>query len=77
VGSVPEVDLGSLAEAGTVSRSHARILHRGGKLFVVAEAGATNGTFLNRERLAAGVPHELSAGDSLAFGNVKLTLQLD
>jgi CRP-like cAMP-binding protein len=77
VGSVPEVDLAALENASTVSRSHARILHREGKLLVVAEPGATNGTFVNGERLEPGVPRALGAGDSLAFGKVALELQLD
>ena len=76
VGSVPEVDVTALNEAGTVSRSHARILQRDGKLLLVAEAGATNGTFLNGKRLQPGVPRELHAGDAVAFGKVELKLEL-
>ena len=77
VGSVPELDLGALPGADTVSRSHARILHRGDKLLVVAEAGAANGTRVNGERLEAGAPRELRPGDELAFGQVRLRLELD
>jgi CRP-like cAMP-binding protein len=72
VGSVPEIDLTALNAEGTVSRSHARILHREGKLMVVAEPGATNGTFVNGQRLEPGVPHEIGAGDTVAFGKVAL-----
>jgi hypothetical protein len=74
VGTVPEVDLTALNEARTVSRSHARILRRDGKLFVVAEAGATNGTFVAGERLEPGVPREIGAGSTVTFGTVTLTL---
>ena len=77
VGSVPEIDLSPLGSAGTVSRAHARILNRDGRLAVVAEAGAANGTFVNGERLEPGVPRELRAGDRVTFGRVALELQLD
>jgi hypothetical protein len=76
VGSVPHIDLTSLNEARTVSRSHARILARDGKLFVVGEPGATNGTFVNGERLEAGAPREARAGDAVAFGTVAFRLDV-
>jgi CRP-like cAMP-binding protein len=76
VGTVPDVDLTSLNEARTVSRSHARILRRDGKLFVVAEPGTTNGTFVAGERLEAGVPREIRAGDRITFGTMTLELQV-
>ncbi len=76
VGSVPEVDLTPLNEERTISRSHARILRRDGKLFVVAEAGATNGTFVAGERLEPGVPREIAAGSTISFGTVTLTLAI-
>jgi CRP-like cAMP-binding protein len=75
VGSVPDVDLTPFEEARTVSRSHARIVNKDGRLFVLAEA-ATNGTFVGGERLEPGVPHELRAGDSIAFGKVSFQLQV-
>jgi hypothetical protein len=74
VGIVPEVDFAGLDEARTVSRSHARILRRDRKLFVVAEAGATNGTFVAGERLEPGVPREIVAGATVTFGTVTVTL---
>ena len=74
VGSVPEIDLTALNEEGTVSRSHARILQREGKLMVAAEPGATNGTFVNGQRLAPGSPCEVRPGDTIAFGKVVLRL---
>jgi CRP-like cAMP-binding protein len=77
LGIVPEIDLTPLNEARTVSRSHARILRRDGKLFVVAEAGATNGTFVAGQRLEPGVPHEIGPGSTVSFGTVTLTLAID
>jgi CRP-like cAMP-binding protein len=76
VGSVPDVDLTSLDDERTVSRSHARFLNRDRQLFVVAEQTATNGTFVNGERLAAEVPRPVRSGDQLTFGRVALRLDL-
>ena len=76
VGIVPEVALTALNEQRTVSRSHARILRREGKVFVVAEAGATNGTFVAGERLEPGIPREIGPGSTVTFGAVSLTLAI-
>jgi cyclic nucleotide-binding protein/FHA domain-containing protein len=75
VGSVPEVDLTALNQARTVSRAHARILRRDGKLFLLSETGATNGTFVDGDRLEAGAPREIRPGQSVTFGTVTLELQ--
>jgi pSer/pThr/pTyr-binding forkhead associated (FHA) protein len=76
VGNVPEVDLTAVNQARTVSRFHARILRRDGKLFVVAEAGAPNGTFVAGDRLEPGVPREIAVGSVVTFGTVSLTLRV-
>jgi CRP-like cAMP-binding protein len=76
VGSVPDIDLTGLAEGRTVSRSHARVLAREGMLYVVAETGATNGTFVNGERLEPGVPRELRDGDAVTFGTAPFTFRI-
>ena len=77
VGSVPEIDLTPLNEARTVSRRTPGSCSRDGKLFVVAEAGATNGTFVGGERLEPGVPREMRRRiDSVSFGTVTLTLAI-
>jgi CRP-like cAMP-binding protein len=76
IGSVPEVDLTQLSEGRTVSRSHARLLQRDGKLLLVAETGAVNGTFLNHERLELGVPSEVRNGDTVTFGKVAFAVEI-
>ena len=81
-GSVAQTGRGSpspwMMSAGIRRAAHrAKILHRDGKLLVVAEAGATNGTYLNGKRLEAGVPRAVRGGDSLAFGKVMLKLEID
>jgi CRP-like cAMP-binding protein len=76
VGSVPEIDLTPLNEARTVSRAHAKIVRRDGSLFVVAEPGTTNGTYVDGQLLEAGVPREVRAGASVTFGTVTLKLEL-
>ena len=70
-GTVPDIDLTPLNEDRTVSRRHAKILRQGGRFFVIEETGTVNGTFINGQRIEAGVPAEFKAGDSLAFGAVK------
>jgi CRP-like cAMP-binding protein len=75
-GAVPDLDLMPLNRDRSVSRSHARILNRDGKLSVVAEPGTTNGTFVNGERLESGVPREVHAGDRVTFGTVTLELHV-
>jgi len=50
-------------------------VQRAGKLFVVAEPGTTNGTFVDGQRLEAGVPREVGLGASVTFGTVTLKLE--
>jgi pSer/pThr/pTyr-binding forkhead associated (FHA) protein len=59
-----------VATSKRVSREHA-IVHRQGRLVVLADLGSTNGTFLNDERVLA--PIELRDGDRLSVGDVTLT----
>jgi CRP-like cAMP-binding protein len=76
-GTVPDVDLSDLNQERTVSRRHARILRREGRLLVFEEPGATNGTWINGERVASATPVEFSAGDELGFGSVRLVFHDD
>lgn len=52
----------------TVSRSHAQITNGDG-IFVVADAGSLNGTYLNRERIDKATLH---SGDELQIGKFRL-----
>jgi pSer/pThr/pTyr-binding forkhead associated (FHA) protein len=57
-----------------VSRKHAKIYRRGGKLFVSEEIGTMNGTFVGQKRLEKGVPAQLEPGGEVRFGVVALRL---
>jgi len=52
----------------TVSRRHARLVHRGGK-WVLQDLGSTNGTALNGRRVGR---CELRPGDELLLGHARL-----
>lgn len=52
-----------------VSQHHARIVHRDGR-HLVDDLGSTNGTFVNRERIAA--PVVLKPGDRVQIGSTVL-----
>lgn len=54
-----------------VSQLHARVFRREGKLFV-EDLGSTNGTYLNRAKVAG--PMVMSTGDRLQVGSVVLEL---
>ena len=75
-GTRPCVDLTTIDVERSCSRRHARFFHRDGTLMVSEELGATNGTFLNDRRLAAGVAEPVGAGDKLRFGLVSLELEI-
>ena len=69
-GIAPEVDLGDLPEAGTISRRHARLV-RGGDEVLLEDLGSANGTFLNGERLPQGLQKPVFENDELRFGAVR------
>jgi DNA-binding response OmpR family regulator len=52
-----------------VSREHARVLRQGRRV-ILTDAGSTNGTFLNDERVLA--PLDLRDGDRIGIGDVVL-----
>ena len=56
------------------SRLHAELRVTTDKLEVV-DLGSTNGTFLNRERIASNLPRVLEVGDELHFGRKKYICQ--
>lgn len=55
-----------------VSQLHARVFVRDGR-FLVEDLGSTNGTYLNRQKVAG--PMVISPGDRLQVGNVVLELR--
>ncbi len=59
----------------SISKAHASLLlNKDGKL-LVADTGSTNGTFVKGSRIAYGKAAEVSTGDSLMFGLVKVDLK--
>ena len=55
-----------------VSKTHAYFLHSG-RSYCLADAGATNGTFVNARRLDADVPMLLPCGATVGFGTHTFT----
>lgn len=68
----PDVDLTEVDTQRSTSRRHAKIYRRGNKFFLTEEIGTTNGTFINGARIETGVPFEISPGDEVQFGLVKM-----
>jgi len=54
-----------------VSRRHARILQKGGKVYI-EDVGSANGTFLNDQRLMPYLPYPLKGGDRVRVGKLEL-----
>lgn len=73
-GFVPAVDLTALDGKRTLSRQHAKLIRRDGRVFV-CEAKGRNGTFVNGARIEAGAELELHDGDQVQFGFVKTVFQ--
>ncbi|MFI5274738.1 MAG: protein kinase [Ktedonobacterales bacterium] len=74
-GFYPDVDLITLDPQQTVSRRHARIMHRAGQYFV-EDLNAFNPTRLNGVQLEPHQEVELHAGDGMRLGNVELRFEL-
>lgn len=53
----------------SVSKLHARFHRKPDGTFETADAGSSNGTYLNLERLAPEVKTDVQVGDSISFGN--------
>jgi NADPH-dependent 2,4-dienoyl-CoA reductase/sulfur reductase-like enzyme/pSer/pThr/pTyr-binding forkhead associated (FHA) protein len=71
VGRQPGITL--LIDEGTVSRRHAEISYANGQ-YILRDAGSSNGTFVNGQRLAAQNPYILQPDDVVRFGTkVKFT----
>ena len=73
-GVQPEVDLGTMDGADTVSRGHATIEHVG-STYQLTDLNSTNLTRVNGKRLDANVPTPISDGDTLQFGKISSTFK--
>ncbi|MBB5209580.1 cyclic nucleotide-binding domain-containing protein [Chiayiivirga flava] len=74
-GAIPEVNLGPLDLARSLSRRHARmVLDGAGGVALREEPGVSNGTWVNGARLAAGQTATLRCGDKLRFGAIEVEL---
>jgi pSer/pThr/pTyr-binding forkhead associated (FHA) protein len=71
-GAIPEINLGPLDLARSLSRRHARLLVTGNTVSLREEPGVANGTWVNGERLPAGQTVQLKPGDKLRFGAIEL-----
>jgi len=71
-GAIPEINLGPLDTARTLSRKHAKVLVRGGALAVREEPGVGNGTWVNGTRLQPDQEIPVKLGDVLRFGAIEV-----
>ena len=70
--SYPLSDEVTLGRAADASQVHARVFQRDGQWYV-EDLGSTNGTYLNRRRVAG--PMVISRRDKLQIGNTVLEMQ--
>lgn len=72
----PEIDLtNDIAPAKDVSRRHARISRKNGKV-VVQDLASSNGTFLNGKRLESYHKKPLENGDVLQLGTTQIEVKI-
>lgn len=64
----PDVDLGTLDTQRNLSRRHALLRRRDGRLFLEEPAPTANGTWHGDHRLQPGEEHELKVGDTVRLG---------
>jgi hypothetical protein len=75
-GAIPEINLGPLDLARSLSRRHARLIVSAAGIALREEPGVANGTWVNGERVAAGQTVALKPGDKLRFGAIDLELAI-
>jgi CRP-like cAMP-binding protein len=75
-GLTPDIDLTNEDSARNISRRHARLLIREGKMFVAEEIGTMNGTYLNGHKLATGILTPIADGDEVTLCRLTLTFRL-
>jgi len=67
----PEIDLTEADTESYISRRHGRIVRQEGRL-LYEDVGSSNGSFLNGNRLVAGVQAEIREGDRLRLGKTEM-----
>ena len=72
----PDIDLTKIDTQLTTSRRHAKILRRSDGFYILEER-ATNGTFVNGQRISAERPLEIRSGDDIMFGAVRMRFLVD
>lgn len=73
-GVQPEVDLGIMEGADTVSRGHATLEHIG-STYQLIDLNSTNFSRVNSKRLEPNVPTPINDGDTLQFGRIQCTFK--
>jgi hypothetical protein len=73
-GLQPEVDLGQMQGADTVSRVHATLDHIGSS-YTLTDLNSTNATRINGKRLEPDKPTAINDGDTLLFGKITSTFK--
>ena len=73
-GVQPEVDLGTIEGADTVSRGHATLEHIG-STYQLTDLNSTNFSRVNGKRLEPSVPTPINDGDTLQFGKIQCTFK--
>jgi pSer/pThr/pTyr-binding forkhead associated (FHA) protein len=71
-GVPPEVDLGQMQGADTVSRMHALLEHIG-STYTLTDLNSTNATRINGKRLEPDKAAPINDGDTLQFGKIICT----
>ena len=74
IGSSPEADIHIDDPNRYVSRRHARLILRGGQLFIV-DLGSTNGTFVNGRRIEPGEEVRVTPEDRIELADVPLEIR--
>lgn len=72
----PDIDLTKIDTQLTTSRRHAKILRRSDGFYILEER-ATNGTFVNGQRISAERPLLIRSGDDIMFGAVRMRFLAD
>ena len=73
-GIQPEVDLGQMQGADTVSRIHAALEHSG-TAYTLTDLNSTNATRINGKRLEPDQETPINDGDTLQFGKITCTFK--